>query len=153
MQPWQSPYTNPGTDGPSPDPEGQGWNNDPWRNGDGVIMPSSFRKPRKIASITDGTSNTVMVGEDVFGRITADIGSNWVHTACEYRLLNCPINLRNSSGQFSKNWYDLGFYSFHTGGANFGMADGSVRFLSDTTALGTLRSLGTIGGGEVVQMP
>ena len=42
------------------------------------------------------------------------------------------------------------FGSQHPGGANFAMADGSVRFLKDTTAMAVLRALGTRAGGEVV---
>jgi prepilin-type N-terminal cleavage/methylation domain-containing protein/prepilin-type processing-associated H-X9-DG protein len=153
MNPWQSPYTNPGTEGPSPDlPPGHGWNNDPWRNGDGIFFSSSFRKPRKMASILDGTTNTVMLGEDVAGR-NVDIGYNWVHSVCEYRLMNCPLNYRQPDGKFWNRWFDLGFYSYHPTGANFAMVDGSVRFLSESTALGVIRGLGTIQGGEVVQLP
>ena len=41
-----------------------------------------------------------------------------------------------------------GIYSFHTGGANVGIADGSVRFLSDSTDFKTLVSLyGRSDGG------
>ena len=39
--------------------------------------------------------------------------------------------------------------SYHTGGVNACMADGSVRFFSDATPLTTWRSLGTRSGGEV----
>jgi len=42
------------------------------------------------------------------------------------------------------------FGSQHPGGANFAMADGSVRFLKDTTAMPTYKALGTRAGGEVV---
>lgn len=150
MNPWQEPYTNPGTEGPSPDlPEGHGWHFDPWRNGDGVLFPSNFRKPRKVATLVDGTSHTIIVGEDVFYRNT-DIGHNWVHSVCQARLTNCPLNLRDESGAFRKAWFDLGFYSDHPGGVNFGMSDGSARFLAEGTALGIVRALGTVSGGEIV---
>ena len=42
-----------------------------------------------------------------------------------------------------------GFSSRHTGGAQFAMMDGSVRFLRDTVADETRRSLGTATGGDV----
>jgi prepilin-type processing-associated H-X9-DG protein len=153
MNPWESPYTNPGTSGPAPDlPPGHGWNNDPWRNGDGVFWSSSFRSPVRLNNILDGTSNTFMIGEDVFGRIPG-IGHNWVHSVCSYRLTNCPPNYRQSNGQFWQNWYDLGFTSYHTNGVNFALCDGSVRFITDDIALGLYRALGTRMGGEVASLP
>jgi prepilin-type N-terminal cleavage/methylation domain-containing protein/prepilin-type processing-associated H-X9-DG protein len=153
MNPWESPYTNPGTAGPSPDlPAGHGWNNDPWRNGDGVLWSSNFRRPVKIESILDGSSNTYLLGEDVTGR-WVDVGYNWVHSVCSFRLSNCPINYRQPDTKFWNRWFDMGFYSYHTSGANFAMADGSVRFISESIALGVHRGLGTREGGEVVTLP
>ncbi len=43
--------------------------------------------------------------------------------------------------------------SFHTGGVNSSMGDGSVRFVSDTVDLQVWRALGTRDGGETVQVP
>jgi prepilin-type N-terminal cleavage/methylation domain-containing protein/prepilin-type processing-associated H-X9-DG protein len=43
-----------------------------------------------------------------------------------------------------------GFRSLHSGGANFTMADGSVRFVKDAISLPTYRSLGTRAGAEVI---
>jgi prepilin-type processing-associated H-X9-DG protein len=43
-----------------------------------------------------------------------------------------------------------GLSSFHPGGANICMADGSVRFLKNTTAMLTVWAIGSRAGGEVV---
>ena len=40
--------------------------------------------------------------------------------------------------------------SYHSGGANVGMCDGSVRFLKDSTSLQTVWSLGSRDSGEVI---
>jgi len=42
------------------------------------------------------------------------------------------------------------FRSLHPGGVNFAFADGSVRFIKNSTNWSTYRSLGTRAGGEVV---
>jgi prepilin-type N-terminal cleavage/methylation domain len=41
-------------------------------------------------------------------------------------------------------------YSFHTGGAHFGLGDGSVRFISENINFATFIALATPAGGEVV---
>ncbi len=51
------------------------------------------------------------------------------------------------------NEYGYFYYSFHDGGAAFGFADGSVRFLARTFDMQTLRAMITRGGGEVVNLP
>ncbi|MEM6690793.1 MAG: DUF1559 domain-containing protein [Planctomycetota bacterium] len=44
----------------------------------------------------------------------------------------------------------MGPRSLHPGGANISMADGSVRFITDSIDLETFRAMWTIAGGEVV---
>jgi hypothetical protein len=41
----------------------------------------------------------------------------------------------------------------HTGGAQFAIADGSVRFISQSIDQITFNALGSRAGGEVAQMP
>jgi prepilin-type N-terminal cleavage/methylation domain-containing protein/prepilin-type processing-associated H-X9-DG protein len=43
-----------------------------------------------------------------------------------------------------------GLSSYHPGGANVGFADGSVRFLKNSTAMNVIWGLGTRAGGEVI---
>lgn len=62
------------------------------------------------------------------------------------------VNLADRTN--ASNWINnYSFYSQHAGGANFGMADGTVRFVNDNIDIATYRALATISGGEVVQAP
>jgi prepilin-type processing-associated H-X9-DG protein len=49
--------------------------------------------------------------------------------------------------------HHTGFFgprSYHSGGANVGLADGSVHFLSDGIQAATQRALHSCNGGEIV---
>ena len=56
-------------------------------------------------------------------------------------LMSCPQAL--TLGQWA-------FRSFHPGGVNFAMADGSVRFIKQTISDKTYQGIGTRAGGEVI---
>ncbi len=43
-----------------------------------------------------------------------------------------------------------GMSSFHPGGANIAMADGSVRYLKSSTAMNIVWGLGSKAGGEII---
>ena len=45
-----------------------------------------------------------------------------------------------------------GWGSFHTGGMNAAMGDGSVRFIRQSIAINLWVSVATISGGEVAQL-
>jgi prepilin-type N-terminal cleavage/methylation domain-containing protein/prepilin-type processing-associated H-X9-DG protein len=120
--------------------------------------------PERIASITDGTSNTLMFGEyatiNTPGRRTF-----WAYAYTSYNqslvTFNAPWTLQadfaacaatppplnfSGSNQCKRAWG-----SFHTGGLNFAFCDGSVHTVSRSVdMLYVLPALATIAGGEVI---
>jgi prepilin-type N-terminal cleavage/methylation domain-containing protein len=125
-------------------------------NGDGIFWRADIRKGNlKITSITDGTSNTFMIGEDVPEEIL------WNEWACANGAIgtcaippNTGITIPTSGHVLGPadngNWPErYSFRSRHPGGLQFALADASVRFISDSIPLQTYRALATIKGGEV----
>jgi prepilin-type N-terminal cleavage/methylation domain-containing protein/prepilin-type processing-associated H-X9-DG protein len=96
--------------------------------------------PSSIASITDGTSNTMLYSEKANGLFTAgdSLCFNWwgdcVSGDTNYTTLY-PMNafkkVPRVSEEYDDSWVD-GASSFHPGGCNFAFADGSVHFLKDS---------------------
>jgi prepilin-type processing-associated H-X9-DG protein len=123
----------------------------------------------KIQAISDGTSNTLMFGErnrvdPTYDRIYGGTGfggrSGWAWTnnlpgfdylfgAAQPINWVMPTDLMKDPGFVYEDLRFSTYGSEHTGGANFGLCDGSVRFLSNTTPLITLQQISTINGGEV----
>jgi prepilin-type N-terminal cleavage/methylation domain-containing protein/prepilin-type processing-associated H-X9-DG protein len=60
-----------------------------------------------------------------------------------------PTTLMRVNGSNENGWL---VYSFHTGGANIAMADGSVRLVSEDTSVQILGQLATRAGGEAVSL-
>jgi prepilin-type N-terminal cleavage/methylation domain-containing protein/prepilin-type processing-associated H-X9-DG protein len=109
--------------------------------------------PIKMISIEDGTSNTLMIGEDV---PSMNLWCSWPYGNHTVGTCALPPNYLQSDGTpFPSNqwWNVYSFRSKHSGGVNFAMADGSVRFISDTIALDLYHRLATYNGGEPVSLP
>jgi prepilin-type processing-associated H-X9-DG protein len=109
-----------------------------------------FHKKR-MADMVDGTSNTLIVGEVYDGHLSNNpnvwsVGSR--HTHC-LRTTENPINTAPGAGILYSNTNNGAFMSRHSGGANFALGDGSVRFLPQNMDLTLYRNLSTIRGGEV----
>jgi prepilin-type N-terminal cleavage/methylation domain-containing protein/prepilin-type processing-associated H-X9-DG protein len=130
------------------------------------VLTGSDRTPyplARIADITDGTANTLLVTECAgrpklwrTGRPVPGVyalGGAWVGGTIlsgqgstddgATKLGPCVINCTN----------DREVYSFHPGGANAVMADGSVRFLKASMEMRMFARLVTRAGGEVVTDP
>jgi len=60
-----------------------------------------------------------------------------------------PSGQRYSCGNTAFNSMHIAASSFHTGGANACLADGSVRFFRDSTSIQNWRAMGTRSGGDL----
>jgi len=132
-----------------------------------------------LRDITDGTSNTFLIGEaagqpDCYlssglmtaaqfaaysddkvqssgGRFVAVDGTGWADPDCGFSINGATADGLDKYGPAMVNAINISeVFSFHPGGANMAMADGSVRFVSETIRTGTFVQLATRSGGEVV---
>lgn len=115
------------------------------------------RTKNKFASITDGTSNTLMFGEvtgtypdwDSFNRRVGRLASYlWNHNGL-------PVELHDPWYQQNTTWgHTYRYSSMHSGKINnWALCDGSVRGLSESVDFQVLLGMSGISDGAVVQMP
>ena len=135
--------------------------------------------PVGMRDIIDGTSSTLAVGETVAndgtykGQTTCDPRSNFVisggsatatlvtngiynawsvngRLTCTFRTSVNPLNTKPCYGTVLAGPQNGAFGSFHSGGANFVFADGSVHFLKDSISLPVYWALSTRNGQEAI---
>jgi prepilin-type N-terminal cleavage/methylation domain-containing protein/prepilin-type processing-associated H-X9-DG protein len=131
-----------------------------------------------MASVADGTSNTILMGEILAaqnGDVLYSIGINkpdglnvgWARTDSGLIVISTiiPINTKTDyldpTGQDCinptrnvDNWnLSFGFKSNHSGGANFVFVDGSVHFLSQNIDHRTYQLLGCRNDAQPVTLP
>lgn len=103
--------------------------------GDKKAGAFGYNEARRIRDFTDGTSNTVMVGEVKVNRgAWIQGGAGTIRPLVQQPYLNGPD----------------GFGANSVGGCHFMLVDGSVRFVSEKIDAKVMEALTTIGGGEVL---
>ncbi len=134
--------------------------------------PFASNKSFGLRDMTDGTSNTLLLSEVIIGQ---NFGNNSDHRGdiynddnncfffnvftapnsqvpdssigfCNYPNPGVPPCNSNPSPADSFN----AARSYHPGGVNASLADGSVRFVKNTVNLTPWRALGTMNGSEVI---
>lgn len=131
---------------------------------DGAIIPvspddasSPNKSPTKFRDMTDGTSNTFMVGETDFsptGTATDYYGAVWAYgymygwgtTLHAFNRHDLPVP-SGHGGVYGA------FRSQHPGGAHFGLCDGSVKFVAETINEEIYDAMATRTGAEVASLP
>jgi prepilin-type N-terminal cleavage/methylation domain-containing protein/prepilin-type processing-associated H-X9-DG protein len=137
--------------------------------------------PTPIVQITDGTSNTVLLGEDAgepanyispsyklqgpagaingVGSPTADYG--WADSGFPYSINGADPNtfaidkqtaVAGSASCFINCNNNGEIYSFHPGGANLLFADGAVHFCTNSISITSFAAIFTKAGGETVEI-
>ncbi len=117
------------------------------------------KKVVKMASMIDGTSNTVVVGErpptptlDWGWWSGTDSDSQLAHPNREtYTISGCSGNEVFRNDTINNPTAACHYWSLHTGGGNWLLGDGSVRFIQYTGAA-TITQMASVNGGEVVSL-
>lgn len=105
---------------------------------------------KRMGDITDGASNTMAIGEMSWvNNITGTRYRSWTRGCDSIPTCSGAKNVVNGINTFAIGIFnDLAFGSQHPGGTHFGLADGSVRFVSERINLGVYLSSASIDGGE-----
>lgn len=124
--------------------------------GNGILSVGS---EIKVTTITDGSSNTFLIGESNLQSWDMTWSSSFKNgnLAVTYNVAGCNIPPNTFDADvISSHTYDFVSRSFggnHPEGTNFANGDGSTHFISDNVDLNTYYSLGIRNDGGVVGLP
>jgi prepilin-type N-terminal cleavage/methylation domain-containing protein len=136
---------------------------DPYSISDGAIV-NALTPPTRLASITDGTSNTFLAGENHWGFRDYTFTSGpclgqerggFSYWSSPYPLATIfttkgPFNAQSMNGDSMRL---ATFRSSHPSGVNMANVDGSIRFVMDSIDHAMLDAAATREGGESISIP
>jgi prepilin-type N-terminal cleavage/methylation domain-containing protein/prepilin-type processing-associated H-X9-DG protein len=109
-------------------------------NCNGTFWRVNFANLPRLADYVDGTSQTVIIGEDL---PFYNSRSAWCYSNGDFCSANIPLNLKPLTPD-PGYWPDaVGFRSNHSGGVNFALADGSTRMIAERIDQRIMRALST----------
>jgi prepilin-type N-terminal cleavage/methylation domain-containing protein len=136
---------------------------DPYGISDGAIVNANT-PPTRLASVTDGTSNTFLAGECHWGfrdytfssgLCSGQVRGGFSYWSSPYPLATAfttrgPFNPQSMNGDSMRL---TNFRSSHPAGVNMNNVDGSVRFVMESIDHAILDATATRDGGESLVMP
>jgi prepilin-type N-terminal cleavage/methylation domain-containing protein/prepilin-type processing-associated H-X9-DG protein len=159
-------YTGLGQNGPDPGDDSAQTNiagvSDPieWTCGQNKLFPKQFptikgmfgnRSGCKVADVTDGMSHTLMLAEVTGGGPGSRRGFFWIAQDLVDTAggVNNAYTLPGGCPPANYSFRSNGPSSWHPGGCNCALGDGSAQFLSQDIVQSILAALTTRAGGEV----
>jgi len=125
-----------------------------WRTG---ASPKhlGFTQKVRFASITDGSSNTLFVGEKRLRPSEYETGNLWDNRGWsdgwDFDVIRSTLFPLEADGELpEENYFGRSFGSAHAGGMNAMFADGSVRFIDYEVSPEVLNQMGHRDDGEVI---
>ncbi len=146
------------------------WDNSQWTGAGSESWKGVFHTvdgktltTERFATITDGSSNTLMLGE-MHTKTRPKRGTFWAYTYTSYNssdvtapqsrtLIGDYDRCVSVGGNGGSNACKRGWGSFHTGVIQFALCDGSVSAISINIDMNVLGNMATIGGNEVTSAP
>jgi prepilin-type N-terminal cleavage/methylation domain-containing protein/prepilin-type processing-associated H-X9-DG protein len=130
-----------------------------------------FESKVRFGEVTDGLSNTLLVGErppssdfwwgwwfagagqgpGYYGSLDVVLGVAEIRTSTYGPYSKCPTGPYTfKPGTIDDPCDSLHFWSMHSGGSNFLLGDGSVRFIPYSISEASLHALATRAGGDLI---
>jgi prepilin-type N-terminal cleavage/methylation domain-containing protein len=123
----------------------------------------SLRSPVKLSEISDGTSNTLLLGEKAHVGVLPESPHRrtfWAYTYTSYQRSLTFLQTRSIisdydrclkiGGQFGDDPCKRSWGSLHPDGLSIVLCDGSTRYISESIDIFLFGAMSTIAGGEIL---